>query len=202
MPKTHDQEILDYLCRPEALPQVLTVVQRASDIRSRLCGQFWSELVKYLEENTPTSLRGCSMAFEFYPDAKRMGNSNAGVYYRDTRLSSQRELVSFYISQQEQYFFYLSVEWKNPQNSDSPLLKLPEVVKLTESLQNYGFAHSKWSVGYKEIYHRDSAESFLLEYYERKEQMLQEISEQFWAMVKDTFELVGNANRALMKAKG
>jgi hypothetical protein len=196
-PIPYDKEILEYLCRPETIREVLAIVRKAPEIRSRIFGQFWLELKRHLEANIPRASQGTSLAFELWPaDVKRIGNSGAGLYYWDKKLAGQADFLSFYIYQENRYFYY-GIDWEKPQPKSSRLWKLSSVQKLTELLKDNGFNATQWSLAWKEIYRRDSGESFLLEYFDRKGQILGEISESFWALVKEAAPLVAAANREL-----
>jgi hypothetical protein len=202
MPTPHDQEILEYLARSETLPDILTIVRQAAAIRARLLGQFWSELQKYLEGETPKSLQGCSMRWDLWPDPQLMDGYEAGLYYRDDKLGSQPEMLRYYVFQEGQYSLIYGIGWEEPQAAYSLVWKSPEVATLRKFLSDSGFGQTQRSIGRREIHNWDSAETFLIKYDDQKEQRLRETSERFWAMVQDTFEMVAQANRALQNSSG
>lgn len=202
MPTPHDQAILEYIARSKTLPDVLTIVRYSAAIRARLLGQFWSELQKCLEGQTPKSLQGRSMRWELWPNPQGMDGYEAGLYYWDDKLHSQPEMLSYYVFHVGQYSLLYGIGWEGPQAAHSLVWKSPEVAKLRKFLSDSGFGQTHRSIGWKEIHKWDSAETFLIKYHDQKEQTLREISELFWAMVKDTFEMVAQANRALGKKSG
>lgn len=207
MPKTPDQEILDYLCRPETIPQVLTIVQNAPAIRSRLWQGFWTDLVKHLETNAPTGLRELanaprhSMRWVLCPALERLEEYNAGAYYLlDGKVQSKSECLSYSVFQQKGKIYY-GVGWNDPP-TDSPVLQSPDVKKLSDFLSGLDFGSERGWFGWNDVDCQNSGDAFLLEYYEGKEQILNQISDPVWKMMQETFEMVVNANRVLTKAKG
>jgi hypothetical protein len=130
-----------------------------------------------------------------------MADTYSGVHFWDGRLQPRSDFLAFFVYQGENRYLYYGIDWEAGHKDTSPVWKLPAVMKLKESLSRWGFKASGPDIGQKVIYDRDSEETFLLEYRDRKEQILREISELFWALVKDTFELVDNANRAIRAKK-
>ena len=80
--------------------------------------------------------------------------------------------------------------------------EIKSVNKLKEHLKSEGFSKGFYWLGFKLIDEFDSIDDFITYLISDKEEsLIRRISESFWAPVTDTFKLVEEANKEIIKAQ-
>ena len=201
----HDP-ILNFVLRKENLPATLDILKRADEIRRALLQTFWDALLSHLKTTTPRRLAKLRhMQWVFWPSGEGCGASEYELYFTDARFPKQGQHLNYcvqhYVSGSSFDVGY-GIMWDEQEPTKSHIQQMPQVEKLRQSLNVDIFTSSSaWWLGRAGLFQENAVEEFLKRYAKNASQVERKVSEDFWQLVDDTFDLVAEANRAIQRRR-
>jgi hypothetical protein len=198
-------EILNYVLKKENLSATLDIISRASDIRRAALQQFWEGLHLHIRRKTPQRFaKFRHMRWELYPPHNRFDGQYTTLYYHDSRLPEAAQALRFCLHYWKTWssfeMTYGIMWWMKSETAKSNLLRLPAVVNLRQKLNPDQFDCKGWWLGRSELFRADCVEDFLKRHASNPKQVEGKACDGFWQLVEDTYDLVGDANGAILRA--
>jgi len=198
MPKHFDDDIIEFLKRPENLPIALEIGHYASELHDRFSSDFWSRLRAKLLAEKPPAFGNTELVVD------RIGSTGwRGWSFMPKSRSGQAQALGFGVeweTLQDSHDIYVGLRWKIPVPKKDKQYSHSVLADLRALMMRDGYeAWEPWWICGRYVLNYQNPDAFLIAYNNDAASIETAISTAFWKMATGYKISVDQINTGLSK---